>query len=69
MRWCRSLAMFLGMQEEEWGILVRTERRVQVSTDHFRVPDVCVTRSADPCEAIVRVPPLLCIEIYPETTQ
>lgn len=59
----KFLAMFLGMQEEEWRILVRTEQRVQVSTDHFRIPDVCVTHSEDPFEAIVRVPPLLCIEI------
>ena len=55
----KFLAMFLGVREEEWGILVRTEQRVQVSTDHFRVPDVCVTHSEDPFEAIVRMPPLL----------
>ncbi len=59
----KFLAMFLGLREEEWGILVRTEQRVQVSAQQFRVPDVCVTRSEDPFEAIVRVPPLLCIEI------
>lgn len=59
----KFLAMFLGQREDEWGILVRTEQRVQVSADRFRVPDLCVTRSDDPFEAIVRVPPLLCIEI------
>ena len=59
----KFLAMFLGMREEEWEILVRTEQRVQVSAERFRIPDVCVTRSEDPFEAIVRVPPLLCIEI------
>ena len=59
----KFLAMFLGTREDEWSILVRTEQRVQVSVDRFRVPDVCVTRSEDPFETIVRVPPLLCIEI------
>lgn len=59
----KFLAMFLGMREEEWGILVRTEQRVQVSAEHFRVPDLCLTRVSDGFEAIVRKAPLLCIEI------
>ena len=59
----KFLAMYLGQREEEWGILVRTEQRVQVAEDRYRVPDVCVTRAEEPFEQIVHVPPLLCIEI------
>ena len=59
----KFLAMYLGMREDEWGILVRTEQRVQVSAERFRVPDLCVTRISDVFEPIVRRAPLLCIEI------
>lgn len=59
----KFLAMFLGMHEEEWRILARTEQRVQVSPDRYRVPDLCVTRAEEAFEDIVRAPPLLCIEI------
>ncbi len=60
----KFLAMFLGMHEEEWGMLALTEQRVQVSEMHFRVPDVCVVRGDQAFEMIVRTPPLLCIEIF-----
>ena len=46
-----------------WGIRVLPEQRVQVSETRFRIPDVCVARASDPFERIVRVPPLLCVEI------
>ena len=59
----KFLAMFLGMHEEEWGILALTEQRVQVSTTHFRIPDICVVRGDQPFELIVPTPPLLCVEI------
>ena len=42
------------------------ELRVQVAAERFRVPDVVVLRSGAPVEAIVRVPPLLCIEVLVE---
>ena len=59
----KFLAMFLGTHEEKWGILVLTEQRVQVSAKRFRIPDVCVLREGQPFEAIVSIPPLLCVEI------
>ena len=36
---------------------------VQIAPDRFRIPDVCVLRSTDPKDPIVRFAPLLCIEI------
>lgn len=59
----KFLAMFLGNHEEEWNILALTEQRVQVSATHVRVPDICVLSAGLPFEAIVRTPPLLCVEI------
>jgi len=55
--------MFLSLREKEWGIRVLPEQRVQTSATHFRIPDVCLARRDGPLEAIVRTPPLLCIEI------
>jgi Uma2 family endonuclease len=57
------LIRFLGNREAEWKILVYPEQRVQTSGDHYRVADVCITRAGDPDPAIVRTPPLLCIEV------
>lgn len=60
------LCQYLGNREEELGILVYPEQRVQISATRYRVADVCVTRAGDPDdldELIVTRPPLLCVEI------
>jgi Uma2 family endonuclease len=54
---------YFAARRRELGIRVYQELRVQVSEDRFRVPDVVVLRSGDPADAIVVVPPLLCIEV------
>jgi Uma2 family endonuclease len=55
--------------EEAWEVDVVVERRVQVSSTRFRVPDVCVMRLDTPVEQIVRTAPLICIEMLsPEDT-
>jgi Uma2 family endonuclease len=47
----------------EWQVRVFPEQRVQTSAKCYRIPDICVTRKSSPFEAIMTVPPLLCIEI------
>jgi Uma2 family endonuclease len=42
---------------------VLSEQRVQVKTERFRIPDVCVIDGSAPGERITRTPPVLCIEI------
>jgi Uma2 family endonuclease len=59
----KFFVLFLARKEESWGIRVLPEQRVQTSENHYRVPDVCVARASDPFEAIVRVAPLLCVEV------
>lgn len=49
--------------KREWGVRILTEQRVQVAATRFRVPDVCLASSSAPFEAIVRVPPILCVEV------
>ncbi len=57
------LATLLRLGEKRWGILAVTEQRVQVRSDRFRVPDVCVVRAGYALEPVFRQPPLLCVEI------
>jgi len=60
---------WFGNHDDEWGIEVVVEQRVEVSPTRFRVPDVCVLRRQGPFEQIVRTPPLICIEVLsPEDT-
>ena len=57
------LAFLLTMHQEDWNALVLPEVRVQVAPTRFRIPDVCVVREDGADEPIVKVPPLLCIEV------
>ncbi len=57
------LGTIFNNHRREWQVRVLAEQRVQTSTDHYRIADVCVLRSSDPKDPVVRVAPLLCIEI------
>ena len=61
------LQMILGSifnnHRRDWCIRVLAEQRIQTSPDHYRIADICVLRSSDPKDPIVRFAPLLCIEI------
>lgn len=46
-----------------WNVYAATEVRVQVSTQRYRIPDVCVLRKTDPLVPIVQKAPLICIEV------
>jgi Uma2 family endonuclease len=48
---------------KDWSVRALTEQRVQISPRRYRIADVCILRSTDPQDPIIRVPPLLCIEI------
>ena len=57
------LTIYLGAREPQWRIRTITEQRVQVRTERFRVPDICVLRAGQKVEPVFRQPPFLCIEI------
>ena len=48
---------------DAWGVRVRTELRLQVRPNRFRIPDVMVVRRSVPKERRVTIAPLLCIEV------
>ena len=56
-------AFLFKLNAKQWKTRVYTEQRVQTSTEHYRIADVCVVRASAPFERIVETPPLLCIEI------
>jgi Uma2 family endonuclease len=61
------LQLFLGQlfmnNRDAWKIRVVTDVRTQVSSSHFRVPDLSVLRADAPKEQIITHPPLIVIEI------
>jgi len=46
-----------------WGVTPLLEQRVQVKTERYRVPDLCVLAKSDPITPIVMTAPMICIEI------
>lgn len=56
-------ANFFNSRSSEWSLKAKTELRVQVRAERFRVPDLCILSATAPREQIVRTPPVLCIEI------
>src|SRR6266436_985405 len=58
----KKVILYLATREQQLGIWVFPEQRVQVSPTRFRIPDVCATLS-EPAEQIFTKPPFICIEI------
>lgn len=56
-------AAICSINRASWGVRALPEQRVQTSASHYRVADVCIRRITDPADPIIRVPPLICIEI------
>jgi Uma2 family endonuclease len=61
--WQTILAEFFNARKEQWGAKARTELRIQVSPDRFRVPDVTLLSRSAPREQIITRAPLAVFEI------
>lgn len=67
--WQTILAEFFNARKEQWSVKARTELRVQVAPNRFRVPDVTLLSRTAPREQIITHPPLAVFEILsPEDT-
>lgn len=64
-----ELTRYLGIKAKEWGVHVFTGRRIKVSADRFRRPDICVVAGSEPDAKVVREPPFICIEIISKSTK
>src|SRR5678810_427640 len=58
----KKIILYLAAREQQLGICVFPEQRVQVGPTRFRIPDVCVT-VGEPAEQIFTKPPFICSEI------
>lgn len=64
--WQAAIQKWFWKHEQEWGIRVLAELRVQVSPTRFRVPDVVVLENTGPLremEQIVKTAPVAVFEI------
>ncbi len=59
----KALLFYLGAREEELGIFVIHEQRLQVGATRYRVPDFCVVVGSEPDKQLFDEPPLVCVEI------
>ena len=57
------LAAIFNANRREWGVIAAPEIRVEVGPGRYRIPDVAVMRRSDPATPIVRVAPLVCVEV------
>ena len=57
-----AIAVYFGSRQQQLGITVVVEQRVQVSPTRYRIPDVCVVLGKTK-EQNFRTPPFLCIEV------
>lgn len=46
-----------------WSTRAIVETRVQTRPTRFRIPDICILRSSDPHDPIIRFAPYICIEV------
>jgi Uma2 family endonuclease len=67
--WQTILAAFFTIRQKELGVEARTELRVQVAPNRFRVPDVTLLSRTAPREQIITHSPMAVFEILsPEDT-
>ena len=59
----KALLFYLGTREDELGIFVIHEQRLQVTASRYRVPDFCVVVGSEPDKQVFDEPPLVCVEI------
>lgn len=57
------LAAIFNANRKQWDVIAAPEIRVEVAQGRYRIPDVAVVRRSDPATQIVRVAPLVCIEV------
>jgi Uma2 family endonuclease len=61
------LVVALHPLERRYGVRTLTETRIEVSSQRFRIADLCVVRDTAKPPKILVDPPLLCVEILSPT--
>lgn len=58
-----TLGVIFTLHRIDWGVKAKSECRLQVAPNSYRVPDVMVLRLEQKVSRIVREAPLICIEV------
>ena len=58
-----EIGTFFRIHQHEWSIRVVVETRMQTTPTRFRIPDVCILPLDRERERIIRLAPLLCVEV------
>src|ERR1700733_7107495 len=61
--WQGALLAWFHLHGAKWNVRARSELRVQVADENYRVPDVTVLDRSLPKEQIVTIPPVAVFEI------
>lgn len=57
------LVALFNRNSRQWQVVAGTELRIRIAPQRFRIPDVCVKRRSDPSDPVLRVAPLICVEV------
>jgi Uma2 family endonuclease len=58
-----AIAAIFYANRHAWRLRSLPEQRLQVTSNRYRVPDVCVVSSSEPIVPILTKPPVLCVEV------
>lgn len=61
--WQEALILWFGSHRKEWQLRARPELRVNVTAEHYQVPDITLVRNAELQDQILTLPPLAVFEI------
>jgi len=65
--WQKALLIWFHLHGPKWNVRARSELRVQVAEENYRVPDVAVLDRSLPNEQVVTIPPVAVFEILSPT--
>jgi Uma2 family endonuclease len=61
--WQEALILWFGSHRKEWQLRARPELRVNVSREHYQVPDITLVRNDELQDQILTRPPIAVFEI------
>jgi len=59
----RAVLLYIAAREKKLGVFIIQEQRLQLNSQHYRVPDLMILEGGKPDEQIITRPPLVCIEV------
>nr|WP_269430975.1 Uma2 family endonuclease [Silvibacterium bohemicum] len=61
--WQEALILWFGSHRKEWQLRARPKLRVNVSAEHYQIPDITLVRNEELQDQILTRPPIAVFEI------